>query len=298
MRRYLGLYTPLITPFKEGKVDLEGLKTLISFQKEHGVDGLVFCATTGEAATLTEQEKNEILKIASKEVLPLPFLVGVGAPSTTRTIDNIKQAQDHGATAALVITPYYNKPTQEGLFQHYEAISKAASIDILVYNIPGRTSVNVDVETLIRIAKLPHVVGVKESAKNLSQLINIIALIKSENPSFSVLTGDDTSLLPALALGADGGIVGSANLIPSQIRTLIQAGLKGDFAHARQLFYSLFPLFEALSIETNPIPLKYAMSKIGLPAGDPRLPLTPLNPNLRKVIDPLLDSLRLLTVAK
>lgn len=275
--KWSGLYTPLITPFKDEKLDEEGLVSLIHFQRESGVEGLVVLGTTGEFTALSLEEKRQILKIVKKESHGLKIIVGTGSPSVQETIDNTSRAAEEGADGVLVISPYYSKPTQEGIFRYYESVSQASPLPIFAYNNPSRTGVNIETATLKRIASLPQIVGCKDSSGKLSQLVEVMNQIKPRFPYFTVLAGEDSLLFPLLTMGAEGAIASSANLVPKQIHALVQACLQKNIPQARQMYYDLFPLFEALSIETNPIPLKYAMHLCGLPAGNPRLPLTPLS---------------------
>lgn len=283
-----GLYTALITPFKEEKLDEEGLRQNIRTQRASGVDGLVLLGTTGEVATLTEKEKEQILLIGREEAGELPLIVGTGANCTQTTIENTQKAAEYGADSALVIAPYYNKPTQEGLYLHFKAISENSPIDLIIYNIPGRTAVNIEIETLKRISELPNVVGVKESSGNLGQVSEIVSQIKRDSPNFSLLAGDDSLTLPIMSMGGDGAISGMCNLVPKKMQELVTACLDHDFTYARKVHYELLPLFKAASLETNPIPLKAAMALCGLPAGEPRLPLSPLSSaNLEKLKETL-----------
>lgn len=273
-----GTYTALITPFdQQGNIDEEGFCLNIRRQKAAGVDGLLVLGSTGETATLTEQEKETLIRLAREET-NLPLIVGCGASSTAQTIENIHRAAACGGNYALVISPYYNKPTQEGLFRHFEAISRATPIPILAYNNPGRAGVNIAVDTLKRIADLPNICGVKESSENIPQITDVLYTIKKERPSFSVICGDDNFTFSIMALGGDGVISGGANLIPEHMVAMVQDFRNGEFEKARELNLALVPLFNALRLESNPIPLKAALQLSGLPSGNPRLPLTPLNP--------------------
>ncbi|NGX55093.1 MAG: 4-hydroxy-tetrahydrodipicolinate synthase [Chlamydiae bacterium] len=283
-----GLYTALITPFKEEQLDEEGLRQNIRAQRASGVDGIVLLGTTGEVATLTEDEKEQILLIGREEAGDLPLIVGTGDNCTQTTIENTQRAAEYGADSALVIAPYYNKPTQEGLYRHFKAISENSPIDLIIYNIPGRTAVNIEIQTLKRVAALPHVVGVKESSGDLGQVSDIVSQIKRDSPNFSLLAGDDSLTLPIMAMGGDGVISGMCNLVPKKMQELVTACLDHDFTYARRVHYELLPLFKAASFETNPIPLKAAMALCGLPAGEPRLPLCPLSSaNLEKLKETL-----------
>jgi 4-hydroxy-tetrahydrodipicolinate synthase len=280
-----GVYTALITPFdSKGNLDLEGFRFHVQRQKDANVSGLVVIGTTGEVATLSLQEKEQLVKAAREEGGSLPLMAGCGSYSTEQTIENIHKAAHWGCDYALVISPFYNKPTQEGLYRHFERISEASPIPALVYNIPGRTGVNIEVETLKRIAELPRICGVKECS-HLSQITDILFTIKRERPEFSLLCGDDPLTLAVMALGGDGVISGGANLIPHQMVAMVEACKRGEFEKARELNLSLVPIFNALRLESNPIPLKAALQLAGLPSGNPRLPLTPLNSKYLPILE-------------
>jgi len=281
-------YTALITPFdKEGKLDEEGFQRNLTHQNV--VDGLVVLGTTGEVPTLTWPEKKRLIILARPGCLHL--MVGCGAYSTSQTLENLKRAADLGADSALVVTPYYNKPTQEGLFRHFKTLAQSSPLPIIVYNIQGRTSINLKTETLKRLAELPQIVGVKEGSGNISQISEVIAL-KKLYPDFLVYAGDDTLTLPLMALGGDGVISVTSNLVPKLMKELVDACKTGDYTHAQQLHHRLAPLFQASGFETNPIPIKAAMDMAGFAAGAPRLPLTPLDASfsaaLQKVVAGLL----------
>jgi 4-hydroxy-tetrahydrodipicolinate synthase len=276
---YSGVHTALITPFEqEGTIDLAGFRLHIQRQKLAGASGLVVLGTTGEAATLTYDEKESLIKAAKEEAGALPVMAGCGSFSTAQTIEAIQRVADLGCDSALVISPFYNKPTQEGLYQHYEAISRASTIPIFLYNNPARTGINMSVDTIKRIADLPRICGIKESSGNVSQVGDIIAILKKQRPCFSVICGDDILTLPMMALGADGVISGGANLFPKKMVELVEACKKDDFKRARDIHHALVPLFNALCLESHPIPLKAALQLADLPSGHPRLPLTPLHP--------------------
>jgi len=287
--KWSGLYTPLITPFKNDELDEEGLKNLIQMQKQAGVSGLVLLGTTAEFLSLSEEENERIVKIAKAEAPHLPLVVGVGSPSTREAIRNLERAIRLGADAALVITPFYNKPSQEGLFSHYEVLSNL-SFPLFVYNNPSRTAVHLELETLRKIAELPAIIGMKDSAGNVKSFAETVSLMKKEFPHFVVWGGDDSLLFPFLTLGADGAVASAANAFPERIQELVSLTLNKEFERARACYFELLPLFEVLSIASNPVPLKYAMSCLGLPAGIPRLPLTSLNPFQKTTIEQLFQA--------
>lgn len=278
MKSIKGLHTALITPFTSNdQLDEDGLRQNIKFQLRAGIDGLVLLGTTGETPTLTSNEKERILKIVSEENhLKVPITVGTGSYSTVQTIENCLLAEDLGADFAMIVTPYYNKPTQEGIYQHFKKIAEATTLPIIVYNISGRTGQNIQTDTLRRLADLPLIVGVKEASGSITQMTDVISMIMNDRKDFSVLSGDDVLTLPLIALGGHGVISVVSNLIPSKVKSLVDAALSGNFEMARKLHYELLPLFKGAFIETNPIPIKKAMDLQGMAAGKCRLPLCDL----------------------
>jgi 4-hydroxy-tetrahydrodipicolinate synthase len=270
-----GVFTALATPFTiQGALNEEVLRSLIRFQLAAGVQGIVVLGSTGETPTLTSSEKERIIAIAREEIPnTVQLMVGTGTYSTASTIDNTRIAHSLGADSVLIVTPYYNKPTQEGLFLHYKAIAESVKIPIMVYNNQSRTAVNIQTETLVRIAKLPNIIGVKEASGNILQISEVIEKIGRTSPEFSILCGDDALTFPSIALGANGILSVLSNLIPIQICALTQAALTGEYAKARELHYSLMPLFRMAFVETNPIALKAAMRLCGIDIGPCRLPL-------------------------
>ncbi len=291
-----GTFTALITPFKNNKVDYDGFKENIRFQIENGINGILPLGTTGETPTLEEDEQRKIIRIAVKETdKKIPVMVGTGSNSTKHTIENTKQAKQEGADIALIVTPYYNKPTQEGIFLHFKKVTESVNIPVIVYNIKGRTGTNIETPTLRRIAALPHIIGVKEASGDIMQMGDVINQIKKEFPQFSVMSGDDKITLPLLALGGDGVISVISNLIPAQISQMVEAGLAGDFNKARKMHYELLPLMTGAFVETNPIPIKAAMQMCGKPAGDVRLPLCELKPENREKVKKILQDMGLLS---
>ena len=268
---FTGSLVALVTPFKDGKLDEEGLRANIDFQIKNGTDGLVVCATTGESPTLTEEEKEIIIKI-SVEICDgrIPVIASTGTNSTVKTLKATERAKELNASGVLVITPYYNKPTQEGLYQHFKAVTDEVDIPVIVYNVPGRTCVNILPSTVKRIAEFKNIVGIKEASGDLNQVSEIIQLC---NDSITVLSGDDSLTLPMLAVGAKGVVSVIANIVPGDLKSMIEAFNRGDFQKARELHNKLFPLTKAMFYETNPIPAKAAMELLGMAAGEPRLPL-------------------------
>lgn len=284
-----GLYTALVTPFKAGKLDEAGLKKLIARQIEQGVNKMVLLGSTGEAPTLSYEEKKSILSIGRQEIGLGTMIVGVGTPSTTTTIELAKIAEDFGADALLGVTPYYNKPNQEGIFRHFEEVSKHTSLPLIVYSVKGRTGVNIDVSTVKRLSEIPNIVGIKESSCDLSQITDIIREMRELRKDFAILSGDEYLTFPIMALGGHG-LIGSAvsNVFPKKMKELVTSLLEQNFIKARELHFELLPLFSTLFAETNPICIKAALSQLGLPSGDPRLPLTPLSLEKQKELVPLL----------
>jgi 4-hydroxy-tetrahydrodipicolinate synthase len=280
-----GTYTALITPFKNDEVDFEGLRYLINFQIENGVDGLLLLGTTGETPTLTNQEQEEIIRTAVMEIRGrVPMMVGTGTNCTSKTIEYTKRAKELGADMALIVTPYYNKPTDEGLFRHFATISDNVELPFIVYNIQSRTGKNIETRTLQKISALENVIGVKEASGNINQMGDVIRTIAMTNPNFSVMCGDDSLTLPLIALGGRGIISVVSNILPGRVVSMVNAALNGNFVLARQLHYELLPLVKGIFIETNPIPVKTAMSMLGLPAGSVRLPLCEMSDeNLAKL---------------
>ncbi|MDR1029731.1 MAG: 4-hydroxy-tetrahydrodipicolinate synthase [Treponema sp.] len=276
-----GAFTALITPMKEdGAVDYEGFRQLINFQIEGGIDGLVPIGTTGESPALEEDEEEKLIRIAVEEVKGrVPLIIGTGSNATRSAMQYTKRASALGADAALVVTPYYNKPNDQGLIRHFEAVAEAgAGLPIIIYNIASRTGRNISAGLMERLAQIPAVVGVKESSGDINQIGDIIRGCKMnvQGKSFTVLSGDDGVTLPLLALGGDGVISVIANLFPHKVAAMVKAGLIGNFEEARRLHYELLPFTKAAFIETNPIPIKAAMTWAGLPGGPTRLPLGPL----------------------
>ncbi|MDR1301288.1 MAG: 4-hydroxy-tetrahydrodipicolinate synthase [Treponema sp.] len=276
-----GAFTALVTPMKEdGAVDYEGFRRLINFQIEGGIDGLVPLGTTGESPTLEEDEEEKLIRIAVEEVKGrVPLIIGTGSNATKSAMQYTKRAHALGADAALVVTPYYNKPNDQGLIRHFEAVAEAgAGLPIIIYNIASRTGRNISAGLMEWLAQIPSVVGVKESSGDINQIGDIIRGCKMnvQGKPFTVLSGDDAVTLPLLALGGDGVISVIANLFPHKVAAMVKAGLTGNVEEARRLHYELLPFTKAAFIETNPIPIKAAMTWAGLPGGPARLPLGPL----------------------
>lgn len=289
-----GSYVALVTPFdREGRLDEDAYRRLIRRQLKAGTRGLVPCGSTGEAATLLHEEHRRAIEIACDESRgEVPVIAGVGTNATWKAVESAREAESLGADALLVLAPYYNKPTQEGIYQHFRAVARESRLPIVVYNIPGRTGVNILPKTLARMAKdLPTVVAVKEAAGSLDQVSEILTLTK---PGFTVLSGDDSLTVPMMAIGAKGVVSVVANVAPKQTQALCAAALKGDHKRAAALHLELFPLIKSLFIETNPIPVKAALSMMGLCRPEPRLPLTSLSADYRPALKKSLKAFGLL----
>jgi 4-hydroxy-tetrahydrodipicolinate synthase len=269
---FTGSMTALVTPFRAGEVDRVALATLVEMQIDGGTRALVPCGSTGESATLTHQEHTEVVR----EVVRLargrvPVIAGTGSNSTAEAIRLTRAAEDAGAAGALLISPYYNRPTQEGIYRHYAAVAEATKLPLIVYNIPGRTASNILPETLGRLSRVPNIAGVKEASGSLAQVIEVIA---ASGPDFAVYAGDDILTLPIMAVGGKGVITVAANVMPREFAQFAEALLAGDLEHGRSLMHRLLPLVRALGLEVNPIPVKTALAMMGKCAEEFRLPLT------------------------
>jgi 4-hydroxy-tetrahydrodipicolinate synthase len=273
--QFKGAFTALVTPFKDGQVDEEAYRELIEWQIEEGIDGLVPCGTTGESATLSHEEHKQVVKICVEQARGrVPVLAGAGSNSTAEAIDLTRYAREAGADGALLITPYYNKPTAEGIVAHFKAIAREVSIPMVVYNVPSRTSLNVLPKTVARLFKeIPDVVGIKEATGNLKQVSEVI---EECGPEFIVLSGDDFTVLPLLSVGGHGVISVVSNIVPRKMSQLCKAFFENDVQKAQKLHYELSPLSRAMFLETNPIPVKTALSLMGKMNLELRLPLVPM----------------------
>ncbi len=273
---FSGSLVAIVTPFKNGTFDEVAYAELIEFQIANGTHGIVPCGTTGESATLTPQEHERVVALTVEIVQRrVKVIAGTGSNSTDEAVTFTKHAKEVGADGALLITPYYNKPMQEGLFQHYSAVAKASDIPLVLYNIPSRTGVNMTPETIARLSDISSIVAVKEGSGSLSQ---VSAIIEQCGEKMTVLAGDDPLTLPMMAIGAKGVITVTANVAPADMANMVNLALKGNYEEARTLHYKLTPLFSALFYETNPIPVKAALSKMGKLQNELRLPLTPISP--------------------
>lgn len=288
---FKGLATALVTPFVDGEVDWKAFRNLVRRQVEAGVDFLVPLGSTAETPCLTDAEKVKILEIAREESNGLPIVAGAGSNSLTATVQNMRLLDGHGADAYLIVVPFYNKPTQEGLYQYFKAVAEETDRQVILYNVPGRTGTNMKTETTLRLAEIPNVTAVKEASGDLAQIIDI----KRQAPEgFSVLSGNDDQTLPLMACGADGVISVASNVAPEQMKALTRAVAASDLKEAIRLNNSLMPLYHACFVESNPIPVKAALSLMGLCRDEMRLPLLPATGGTRTLLADVLRKLQLL----
>ncbi len=271
-----GSIVAIVTPFKNGNVDEQKLADLVNFQIDNGTNGILPCGTTGESPTLSHQEHNRVIEICIEAAKGrVPVMAGTGSNSTAEAVALTKHAAEAGANAALVVSPYYNKPTQKGLYSHFKAIADAVDIPIILYNIPGRTACNIEPGTMAELAKdCRNIVGVKEASGSLAQMQNIKRLCPKD---FILLSGDDALLLPILSIGGQGVISVAANIVPEDVTRIITAYAQGQTSKAQEYHYHLLPLVQSLFLETNPIPIKTAMGLMGLCSEEVRLPLCPMS---------------------
>lgn len=283
-----GSIVAIVTPFKNGKIDEKALRKLIEFQIKNGTDGIVPCGTTGESATLSYEEHERVIELTVEAVnKKISVIAGTGSNSTKEAIELTRHAEKAGADAALLITPYYNKPTQEGLFQHFKAVSEEVSIPLIVYNVPSRTGVNMLPETVARLHELKNIAGIKEATGDLKQVSHIIKLCRND---FVVLSGDDFVTLPMLAVGAKGVISVTSNVIPSDVAQMIDAFFAGDYKKAAERHFKMWDINIAMFLETNPIPVKTALAMMGMITPEMRLPLAPMaEMNLKKLKNALIN---------
>lgn len=285
-KKFTGSGTALITPFdSHGNIDEDALRRLVDFQEENGIDMLLACGSTGEPATLTPEEHTKVMRIVVDQARRAKVVCGAGSNCTREAVEYSKAAADYGADAILSICPYYNRPTQEGIFRHYEAIANSVDMPIIFYNIPGRTGVNIEASTMVRLSGIPNIVGVKEAS---GDLVLASKVIKDTDDDFCVLSGNDDMTVDIMESGGDGVFSVASNVIPKQISEMVRTAQSGNFVRAHEMSVSLIPMFESIFIESNPIPVKYAMSKMGFGQNCLRLPLTPLSEHARAKIDPVL----------
>lgn len=288
---FKGLATALVTPFVDGEVDWKAFRNLVRRQVEAGVDFLVPLGSTAETPCLTDAEKVKILEIAREESNGLPIVAGAGSNSLTATVQNMRLLDGHGADAYLIVVPFYNKPTQEGLYQYFKAVAEETDRQVILYNVPGRTGTNMKTETTLRLAEIPNVTAVKEASGDIAQIIDI----KRQAPEgFTVLSGNDDQTLPLMACGADGVISVASNMAPKQMKALTRAVAASDLKEAIRLNNSLMPLYHACFVESNPIPAKAALSLMGLCRDEMRLPLLTATESTRTLLADVLRKLELL----
>ena len=278
-----GTATALITPFKDdGSVDEGGLRRLVDFQGENGANVLIPCGSTGESATLSHEEHIRVVEIVRDQAKHAKIIAGAGSNSTAEAVYLSKAAADLGCDGILSISPYYNKPTQEGIYLHFKAISEAIDIPLIIYNVPGRTGSNITADTTLRLAELPNISAIKEASGNVNQIQEILC---KRPKGFEVLSGDDGLTFPLMGMGCDGVISVAANCCPRSMSQMINLCKQEKYLEAREIHFKLMPLFNDLFIESNPIPIKYVMKRLGYGNGRPRLPLTELSAKNRPILD-------------
>jgi len=295
-RHFTGLGTALITPFRsDGSLDEPAIRRLARRQIEAGVHFLSPCGTTGEAPTLSEEEKVRVVELVAAEANGrVPVLAGAGGYDTREVVHMVRRMEEAGANGILSVTPYYNKPTPEGLYQHYKVVAESTSLPIVVYNVPGRTGVNVDTQTLVRISELQNIVAVKEASGNMTQMCEICGAVRDD---FIVLSGDDALALPLMAVGGHGVVSVASNAAPAEMAQMVEAAEKGDIRRARSLHTSLLPLMQVNFAESNPGPVKAAMAAMGLIEESYRLPMVSPRPASRERIVRVLQELKLMGTA-
>jgi 4-hydroxy-tetrahydrodipicolinate synthase len=288
---FSGAFSALITPFRDGQVDEPALRDLVEWHIQSGIDGLVPCGSTGESATLCHAEHEQVIKLVVDQTRHrVPVIAGTGSNSTAEAIRLTTFAREARADGALLISPYYNKPTQEGIYKHYKMIGASVDLPLIVYNIPGRTGSNILPETFARMCDIKQVVGIKEASGSLDQCSDIVRLCGSR---LAMLSGDDSMTLPLMSIGAKGVISVVTNVMPREMHDLTTAGLAGDFARAREVHFKMLPLMRALFTETNPIPVKQACAFMGKCSNEMRMPLTPMTPAAADRLRSVMKELRL-----
>lgn len=282
-----GVYTALITPFrKDGSIDEPAFRKIVQSQIEAGVAGLVPMGTTGESPTVSHDENIEAVRIVVEESAgKVAVIAGTGSNSTQEAIDMTRRAKELGVDASLQVTPYYNKPTQEGLYRHFTAIADAVDLPVLVYNIPGRTGRNIETATLKRMSEHKNIVAVKEASGSIPQMMDVLESLPED---FDVLSGDDNLTFPLMALGGRGVVSVASNLVPGRMVEMVQAAIDGDLERARKNHFDLLPLFRAIFLETNPGPIKYMMHRAGYCEDAYRLPIAPMSDEHKAQVDTLL----------
>jgi 4-hydroxy-tetrahydrodipicolinate synthase len=288
---FKGSIVAIVTPFLNGAIDEEKLRSLVEFQIENGTDAIVPCGTTGEASTLDFEEHYRVIEIVVQQVNKrIPVIAGTGSNSTTEAIELTAHARKIGADGALLVTPYYNKPSQEGLYRHFKAVAEAVAFPQVLYNVPSRTGVNLLPETVARLAEIPNIVAIKEATGSLQQASEVLALCGDK---LDVLSGDDFITLPMMACGAKGVISVVANIMPKEVATLVDAFFTGKMEEARKLHFKLLKIANAMFIETNPVPVKTAVALMGMATDEVRLPLAPMSDANRKKLAAIMKEYRL-----
>ncbi len=286
---FKGTATALITPFrKDGKIDEQGLRDLVDFQESMGIDAIVPCGSTGESATLDHAEHVRAIEVVIDQAKKAKIIAGAGSNSTHEAVDLSVKAADMGADYILSISPYYNKPSQEGIYQHFKQVTDACDLPIIVYNVPGRTGSNMEAQTTLRLAELPGIGGIKEASGDMSQVMRIMA---DRPKDFAMISGDDALTFPLMALGGEGVISVTSNCAPKQMMEMVNSALSGDFVKAREIHFKMMPLFNALFLEPNPIPIKAAMDIMGKPSGELRMPLMDMTAGNRKLLEDTMKQL-------
>lgn len=293
---FQGTGTAMITPFKaDGSIDEKALRRFVDFQIEGGVDMLLPCGTTGEGATLDENETDCVIQIIIEQAKRrVPVIVGAGSNSTAKAVQMTKRARKVGADGVLSVGPYYNKPTQQGYYEHFKAVAEAENMPVIVYNVPGRTGGNIEAKTMLRLAEIPNIVAVKEASGNIGQMMDIIRDAPSD---FRLLSGDDALTLPVIAVGGDGIISVVSNEAPSLMSAMVDAALEGNHTRAKELHYKLLPLMNINFIESNPIPVKAALAMMGLIEENYRLPLVHIGAANREKLAKVVEEVGLLQTA-
>jgi 4-hydroxy-tetrahydrodipicolinate synthase len=276
MSIFRGAFVAIVTPFIDGQIDEQGLIDLIEFHIASGTHGIVPCGTTGESATMSHEEHHRVVDLTVKTVNGrVPVVAGSGSNSTSEAIDLTRHAKDAGVNGVLMVSPYYNKPSQEGLYQHYKAVAEAVDVPIILYNVPSRTSSNILPQTVARLAQIDNIAGIKEATADLNQISQVISLCPDD---FSVLSGDDFTSMPTVLIGGTGVISVTSNVAPNDMAEMMNAALAGDVAKAKEIHYKMFPLFQAMFYDTNPVPAKKSLELMGkIKSGTPRLPLYSMN---------------------
>jgi 4-hydroxy-tetrahydrodipicolinate synthase len=287
---FSGSIVALVTPFRNGEVDYDALSDLIEFQVAGGTSGILPCGTTGESATLSHEEHDQVVEFVVKAIRKrVPVIAGSGSNCTREALRLTAHAREAGADAALVITPYYNKPTQRGLFLHYERLAKEVNIPIVIYNVPGRTGISITPETVASLSKIPNIVAIKEASGSLEQVSQIISRC-----GITVLSGDDSLTFPIMALGGKGVISVVANILPTRVAEMVSCFLRGEIEKSRTMHYELYTMSRMLFVETNPIPVKAALAMMGKIREEYRLPLCPMSDDNRAKIEKELRNYKLI----